>query len=273
MASLRFMEGSPKIAYDCEGSGPLVVFMHGIGGNRTNWIDQLAYFGRRYCAVAWDARGYGDSDDSPATLKFTDYADDLRRLLDHLKADKAHVVGLSMGGMIAQDFHARYANRVATLALVDTNLGMAMQPEEFKREFLARRLTPLENGMTPRDTAAQNAKALVSPRTPDELVAKLRASLSALRVEPYKQALRAILETDFRASNKSIRVPTLVVVGEDDPLTTPAQADALAATIAGAEKAVIPQAGHLSNLERPESFNAALEKFLDRHADAASRVN
>ncbi len=273
MASLHYMKGSPKIAYEREGSGPLVVFMHGIGGNRGNWTDQLAYFGRRYCAVAWDARGYGASDDSPTTLKFTDYADDLRRLLDHLGARKAHVVGLSMGGMIAQDFHARYADRIATLALVDTNLGMGMQPEEFKREFLARRLTPLEQGMTPKDTAAQNAKALVSPRTPDELVAKLRASLSALRTEPYKQAVRAILSTDFRASNKSIKVPTIVIVGEDDPLTTPAQADALAATISGAEKAVIEHAGHLSNLEQADRFNAVLGAFLDRHADAASRVN
>jgi 3-oxoadipate enol-lactonase len=273
MATLHFMEGSPKIAYEREGSGPLVVFLHGIGGNRSNWTDQLAYFGRRYCAIAWDARGYGASDDSPATLKFTDYGDDLRRLLDHLKAEKAHVVGLSMGGMIAQDFHARYADRVATLALVDTNLGMGMQPEEFKQDFVARRLTPLERGLTPKDTATENAKALVSPHTPDELVAKLRASLSALRVEPYKQAIHAILTTDFRTTNKSIKVPTLVIVGEDDRLTTPAQADALAATISGAHKVVIERAGHLTNLEQAGHFHAALSAFLDRNAAAASRID
>ncbi len=272
MATLCYMEGAPKIAYDREGKGPLVVFMHGIGGNRSNWTEQVAYFGRRYCAIAWDARGYGASDDSPATLKFTDYGDDLRRLLDHLKADKAHVVGLSMGGMIAQDFHAHYPDRIATLALVDTNLGMAMQSEEFKRDFLARRLAPLERGLTPKDTATENAKALVSPHTPDELVAKLRASLSALRVEPYKQAIHAILSCDFRASNPSIKVPTLVIVGEDDRLTTPEQADLLAATIPGARKVVIERAGHLSNLEQAGHFNAALSAFLDRNAAAASRV-
>ncbi|MGH7966696.1 MAG: alpha/beta fold hydrolase, partial [Candidatus Binatia bacterium] len=93
----RQTDGPVSIAYDIEGSGPLIVFLHGIGGNRTNWQAQLAHFGVRFCAVAWDARGYGASDDSPQTLQFSDYADDLVRLLDHLKAERAHLVGLSMG--------------------------------------------------------------------------------------------------------------------------------------------------------------------------------
>ncbi|MBF6568911.1 MAG: alpha/beta fold hydrolase [Candidatus Binataceae bacterium] len=272
MPTLSYMEGSPKIAYERQGSGPLVVFMHGIGGNRGNWTGQLEHFGRRYCAVAWDARGYGASDDSPATLKFTDYADDLRRLLDHLKAAKAHVVGLSMGGMIAQDFYGRYSDRVATLSLVDTNSGVGMTSDAFKQDFLARRLEPLERGLTPADTAIENAKALVSPHTPDELVAKLRSSLSALRVEPYKQAVRAIMTTNFLKVHPAIKVPTLVIVGADDRLTTPAQADELAKNISGAQKVVIDRAGHLSNLERPDDFNRALEAFLDRHAALASRM-
>ena len=96
-----------SIAYDIVGSGPLLVFLHGIGGNRTNWTAQLEFFGSRFCAVAWDARGYGDSHDSPQTLRFGDYADDLSRLLDHLRAERAHLVGLSMGGMILQDFYDR----------------------------------------------------------------------------------------------------------------------------------------------------------------------
>ncbi len=108
MGVTQYTGGSVSIAYDIEGGGPVVVFLHGIGGNRTNWGKQLEAFSRQFCAVAWDARGYGASADPPTTLRFSDYADDLQRLLDHLKAETAHLVGLSMGGMIVQDFYARY---------------------------------------------------------------------------------------------------------------------------------------------------------------------
>ncbi len=108
MRQVQRTSGPVSIAYEVQGSGPLVVFLHGIGGNRTNWYEQLDHFGDRFCAVTWDARGYGASDDSPQPLKFSDYADDLNRLLDHFKAERAHLVGLSMGGMIIQDFYDRY---------------------------------------------------------------------------------------------------------------------------------------------------------------------
>ena len=136
MRVARHTDGPVSIAYDIEGSGPLVVFLHGIGGNRTNWHGQLDRFGDRFCVVSWDARGYGASDDSPQTLTFSDYADDLVCLLDHLQATHAHLVGLSMGGMIIQDFYGRYPGRVATLTLVDTSSGFGSLPEEAKRDFL-----------------------------------------------------------------------------------------------------------------------------------------
>ena len=143
MRVTRHTGGPVAIAYDMAGSGPLVVFLHGIGGNRTNWYGQLEHFSNRFCAVTWDARGYGASNDSPQTLKFSDFADDLLRLLDHCKAERAHLVGLSMGGMIVQDFYGRHPERVATLALVDTSSGFGGVPEAARRDFLARRLDPL----------------------------------------------------------------------------------------------------------------------------------
>jgi pimeloyl-ACP methyl ester carboxylesterase len=261
-----------SIAYDVAGSGPVVVFLHGIGGNRTNWGEQLEAFSQQFCAVAWDARGYGASNDSPTTLRFSDYADDLQRLLDHLKADTAQLVGLSMGGMIIQDFYARYPQRVATLALVDTSPGFATAPEEAKRDFLARRLEPLEKGLKPADFAPALVEVLVAPGAPPPVREQLRASLAMLRPEPYKQALKAIVTTDFRAVLAKISVPTLVIVGEEDQLTTPATAEYLAKSIPGAEKVVITGAGHLTNIEQPQVFNSALGAFLGKHANRASGV-
>ena len=97
------------------GSGPLVLFLHGIGGNRHHWRQQLPVFATRFKAVAWDARGYGDSDDyeGAAAISMTSPPDVLR-VLDHFKAQKAHLVGLSMGGRIARNFALRHPERVAT---------------------------------------------------------------------------------------------------------------------------------------------------------------
>ena len=89
---------APHIAVDHMGSGDLVVFLHGIGGNKRNWHPNLAAFGQHWHAVAWDARGYGESDDYDGPLDFLDYSRDLARVLDHFQAAQAHIVGLSMGG-------------------------------------------------------------------------------------------------------------------------------------------------------------------------------
>jgi len=270
MRTVHKTPGPVSIAYETQGSGPLVVFLHGIGGNRTNWYGQLEHFSDRFCAVTWDARGYGASDDSPQTLRFGDYADDLARLLDHLRAERAHLVGLSMGGMILQDFYSRYANRVATLALVDTSAGFGAASEEAKRDFLARRLDPLEKGLTPRDIAPGVVEVLASKHASTAVREQLIASLSALRVEPYKQALHAIVTTDFRSLLSQITTPTLVIVGDEDIVTPPAASEFLAQQIPDASLIHIPQAGHLTNIEKPQEFNAALQPFLERHAQRAS---
>lgn len=273
MRQVQRTAGPVSLAYESQGNGPLVVFLHGIGGNRTNWYGQLDHFGDRFCAVTWDARGYGASDDPPQTLKFSDYADDLVRLLDHLKAERAHLVGLSMGGMIIQDFYARYANRVATLSLVDTSAGLGVASEEAKRDFLARRLDPLEKGLTPADIAPGVVEVLAGKSAPEAIRVKLRASISALRVEPYKQALHAIVTTDFRSMLSKITVPTLVIVGDEDVVTPPPASEFLVKNILGASLVTIPQAGHLTNIEKPEAFRAALRPFLEQHAQKASLVD
>jgi len=273
MSSVQHTGGPVSIAYERKGSGPLVIFLHGIGGNRTNWYGQLEHFSDRFCAVTWDARGYGASDDPPQTLQFGDYADDLSRLLDHLKVERAHLVGLSMGGMILQDFYTRYANRVSTLALVDTSAGFGGAPEAVKQDFLSRRLDPLEKGLTPADIAPSVIAVLASKHASAAVREQLRGSLSALRVEPYKQALHAIVTTDFRAVLPHISVPTLVIVGEEDMVTPPSASEFLTKQITGASLVKIPEAGHLTNIEKPEIFNAALRSFLEQHAQRATVVS
>ena len=95
---------NPSISVDYAGEGEMLIFLHGIGGNKKNWRDNLNFFSDKFLSVAWDTRGYGESDDYEGKLKFNDVLNDLKNVLDHFNKDKAHIVGLSMWGQIATLF-------------------------------------------------------------------------------------------------------------------------------------------------------------------------
>ena len=113
------VDGIPRISYKELGNGPPVIFLHGIGGNHSNWYDQQSYISDNFTTIACDARGYGDSDDYNGPLNFSDFGEDLIRLLDARNISKAHFVGLSMGARILMDFFPKHRSRVATLILCD----------------------------------------------------------------------------------------------------------------------------------------------------------
>lgn len=258
-----FVPGHPKIAYDHRGTGDVVLFLHGIGGNRTNWRDQLPIFGPHYHAVAWDARGYGLSDDYEGALDFGDFARDIVRLLDHLDAATAHIVGLSMGGRIALDFIARFPARVASLTLSGTRASFAQRSEAEREAFLRLRKKPLvEDGKEPRDIAPTVARSLMGKRSTPAHFAQLVDSIAALHKESYVKTIEASTYYDRSAALNSIEAPTLLVYGGDDRLNSPAVGREIAGQIDGAVFAEIPDAGHLCNIEAPEAFNDAVLDFL-----------
>ena len=265
----RLVGPSPTLCLDVAGpeDAPTVLFLHGIGGNRGNWTEQVRALSNRYRAVALDARGYGGSEDGGAALAFTDFGDDVIRVLDALGAGRAHLVGLSMGGRIALDVWRRYPDRVATLTLADTSAGSreTAAPERVEA-FLAARRKPLLEGKTTADIAFEVAATLAGPNIAPKTWGALVASLSALRPEPYLRTLEAVTRfTDF-APFETIDVPTLVIVGTEDRVAPPPIARAMAAAIPGARLVEIEGAGHISNLEAPAAFTAALSAFLARHA-------
>jgi 3-oxoadipate enol-lactonase len=261
------ISGPPRIAVDHFGSGSLVVLMHGIGGNRSNWHDQLPEFGRYFHAVAWDARGYGDSDDYDSALDFGDFASDLARLLDHFKAPRAHLVGLSMGGVIALDFVSRWPHRVMTLTLCDSLPGFSRLSDEQRREFIRLRQEPLLAGKEPKDIAPAIAKSLLGKSPPPGSYERLVASISALHKESYLKTIASLANYQRALDLEAITAPTHVVVGAEDTLTTPAASREMAQRIPRARFTIIEGAGHLSNIERPEAFNSAVLGFLNEHRE------
>jgi 3-oxoadipate enol-lactonase len=265
----EFIPGPPRIAVDIAGRGPLVMLMHGIGGNRTNWHDQLLPFAAHFHAVSWDARGYGESDDYEGALDFADFAHDLARVLDYFRAPRAHLVGLSMGGLIAMDFHDRYPERVATLTICDSLPGFNHLSAEQRSEFVRLRQEPLLAGKEPKDIAPLVAKTLIGKSACAGSFEQLVASMSALHKQSYLKTIAASATYERSFQLEKIAVPTHVVVGDEDRLTPPEMSRQIAARIAGARLTVIEGAGHLSNIEQPGKFNRAVLDFLIEHGDLA----
>lgn len=254
----------PRLAVSVAGAGALVLFLHGIGGNRGSWAPQLPEFARRCRAAAWDARGYGDSDDYDGPLDFADFARDVARVLDHFGERRAHLVGMSMGGRVARDFALRHPERVATLTLANTSPGFdALSPGDVEA-FLAARRAPLEAGKAPRDIAPDLARRLVGSRASPDALAAVAAGIAALRKASYLKTLEASVTQDRAAPLERLAVPTLVVTSDEDPLYPPALAREMARRIPGAELVELAGAGHVSNLEQPAAFNRAVLDFLAR---------
>ncbi len=264
-----YVPGPPRIAVDHAGAGPLVIMMHGIGGNRTNWHDQLPVFAAHFQAVSWDARGYGASDDYEGPLDFGDFARDLARVVEHFKASRAHLVGLSMGGVIAMDFYSRYPERVATLTICDSLPGFNHLTADERREFVRLRQEPLLAGQEPKDIAPIVAETLIGKSAHAGSFERLVASMAALHKESYLKTIAGTASYQRPFELERIAVPTHVVVGDEDRLTPPDMSRQMAARVPNARLTLIEGAGHVSNIEQPEKFNRAVLAFLIEHRDLA----
>jgi len=248
-----FIGPAPRVAVSVAGEGELLVFLHGIGGRRQNWDAQVEFFSRTHKAAAWDARGYGESDDYEGPLEFTVFSKDLLRVLEHFGARRAHVVGLSMGGRIARNFALHHPERVQSLTLANTSPGFgALTPEQVQRFVADRRdLQPEEQ-----------AKRFLGPKASREAFDRLVASMRALHRESYLKTVAASVAQDLAAPIEQIRAPTLVIGSRHDQLYPLSIAEGMVRRIPGARLAIIEDAGHLSNLEQPQEFNRALAEFL-----------
>lgn len=247
-----------QIHYDVRGQGIPLLLMHAFPLDSSMFSEQA---GARL--ITFDAPGAGKSALPAGPLRMETIADVAAALLDHLGVDRAVVGGVSMGGYAAFSFARRRPRRLLGLVLSDTRA--VAETEEGRRaryEMIA---------VARREGAAEIARRML-PRLLSEttrrentaLVKRVRRRIERQRGEGIASLLEALAErqdsTDLLAR---IEAPTLVVVGEEDPISTPAEAGQWAAAIPGARFVAIPRAGHLPNLERPELFERAVGEFLD----------
>ena len=261
MSDLRDVDAAP-VGWREAGSGPLVLFLHGLGMTRTGFDPQLEALAPDYRCVAWDMPGFGVSPPLAGGLTFPALADEVARLLDVLGADDAHIAGLSMGGQIALHTVLRHPGRVRSLALLDSSPAFGLDgtdPEAWKRL----RLDALDAGQTPASMADPVLRSIMAPGVSAEAVAAAVASMSRISPDGLRAAVEFLPTHDVRSRLGEIAAPTLVLVGEHDEETPLSYAEALAAGIRGATLEIIPGAGHIANLEAPGAVTAALRAHLD----------
>jgi 3-oxoadipate enol-lactonase len=246
-------------------AGAPLMFLHGVGGDHSAWRPQLLHFADRYRVFAWDMPGYGASP-PPRSMAFPELARSLAALLDSLELPKVHLIGQSLGGMVAQEFAASFPERLSSLVLVATSPAFGRPDKDWQQKFLDDRIGVLDRGATMAELAHANIKRIVG-RDPDPLGVEIAVSCTAnIPVESYKQAVRMIVGFDRREALGRIAVPTLAIAGEVDTVAPAPMMQKMAGQIAGCQFVSIAKSGHLANLEQPIAFNQTLGAFLATHS-------
>lgn len=232
-----------------------IFFLHGVGSDKSVWAPQLGHFGRQRRAVAMSYPGYGASA-FMADATRDDYADSVVAVMDLLAIDRAHICGLSLGGVVAIALHAQAPSRCASLILADS---FAVHPDG---QVFYDRAEQASRTIGMRALAEARAGALLGSAASPEIHREVIDTMSAIDPATYVLGAQAVWLADQRDRAAAIDVPTLVLVGDEDAITPPALSEELAALIPSAALRLIPAAGHLANLEQPAEFNQAIDEFL-----------
>lgn len=261
MSAGRVRVAGLDVAYDRAGDGPPLVLVHGAAGDAREWRPQLTGLADDFTVVAWDEPGAGRSSDVPAGFGLAQYATALAALVQTLGAP-VHVCGLSWGGTVTLELYRRRPELVATLVLADTYAGWA---GSLPGDELRARVAGVERMLSaPAKEFDPTVPGLFAGEPSRDVLELLDAVAADVRPRSVRATLGAIAEADLRDVLPRIAVPTLLVWGELDARSPLSVARDFARAIPHAELVVIPGAGHMSNLERPEEFNAAVRAFCRR---------
>jgi 3-oxoadipate enol-lactonase len=259
-----------KLHYEVTGSGPALIFAHGLGGNQMSWWQQVAHFAPRYTCVAFAHRGFAPSDPVAGGPDAADYAGDLAALIDHLKFPDVRLVGQSMGGWTVLEYAIANPAKVKALVLSSTSGTIdrrgadpsgGARYDAWLKDSEAAIQAGLAQGMHPA------VGAWAAERTPvlHLLYKSIDEMAGALDKEKVRNSLRRTASRKA-ADLKDFRVPTLLIAGGRDVVFPPFLASAIAATLPCADAREMPESGHSPYFEDAATFNAHVERFLALHA-------
>ena len=239
------------------GDATPIVFLHGVGSDKSVWHPQLDHFGKTRRAIAFDYPGYGDSDPAREETTRDDYAAAILSAMRALGVDRAHICGLSLGGVIAIALHHAAPEAWASLILADT---FAVHPDG--RAIYDRSLAASADMAA---LARRRVDALLTSPADAAVRAEVVDTMAAIDPAAFRIGAEAVWLADQRNRAAAIHVPTLVICGDGDTVTPPALSYELGSLISGAHVAMIEAAGHLGNLEKPGAFNRLVADFVAEH--------
>ncbi len=274
------LTGDVELHYEDAGSGPPVVLIMGLGADANAWMRQVPEFSHRHRTIVFDNRGVGRSAKPPGPYTIRQMADDTAQLMSGIGIDRAHVVGLSMGGMIAQELALNHPQRVGALVLAGTYAAPGPEIEGLRASsfaFFGADASPTDEvvqqlgGLDPMAIFQHMLPVIFSDQFIAggllDIVPQLTAGLAyGFSIEALLCQVHACLTHDTTDRLHRIGHPTLVLHGTADRLVSPRHADALVAHIPGARFVAVEGGSHAVNIEKPEQFNAHVLGFLAAHS-------
>jgi 3-oxoadipate enol-lactonase len=248
-----------RIRYEVTGAekAPTLVFSNSLGTDLAMWDPQVAALNRGYRIVRYDTRGHGQSPETPGPYTIDQLADDVMALLDHLKLDGVYFCGLSMGGMTAMSLALRKPQRLYKIVLCSTAPKIGTSETWNTRIDIVRQggMAAVVDGVLQRWYTSEFRSSA------PQAIESTRQTLLKTSVEGYVACCAAVRDADMRETIAGIRVPTLIIAGTHDPVTTPADGHFMEQRIPGAKYCELPGA-HLSNIEAAAAFTNELSNFL-----------
>lgn len=248
-----------RIGYLAKGGGneTPILFLHGVGSEKSVWTPQLDHFGKTRRSIAFDYPGYGESELVDGATR-DDFAAAILAAMDALKIESAHICGLSLGGVIAIAMHSAAPHRCQSLIIADS---FAVHPDG---QGIHDRSVAASRAMTMRELAEARSGLLLGSEATEELRTEVVNTMAAIDPAAYRLGAAAVWLADQRDRAADIDVPTLILVGDEDQITPVTLSEELRQLIPHSELGVIGKAGHLANAEQPQAFNSAIESFLSQ---------
>ena len=251
-------------SFNSYGSGPAVIFLHGVGSGKEGWQHQVTPvtdLGRQFVAI--DAPGFGGTP-LPPEAGFKPHVEGVLAVMDQLNLQKAIICGHSLGGMTAQEVYSSAPDRVSGLILSATSPAFGKPDGDFQKKFLQDRFAPFDDGLSMEEFAHQFSPRLVGPAPRSGAIDEIITVMSHVPIDSYRLAMRTITGFDQRANLPNIKVPTLLIAGENDTNAPAPMMEKMASKIDGAQYVLLRAAGHMAPIEAPDMFNQHLADFLNR---------
>lgn len=251
-----------RLRYRQEGSGPVVVFTHGLGSHLDAWERTVSTFRDRYTVLTWDVRGFGGSERRPETMAPDTWASDLAAVLDDAGVGDAAIGGISMGGVVSQRFALDFPDRTRALVLISTSsevneraeAGWNARADVIERDGLARTLAPTGPALSyGREYRERHA---------GEIAESARLTIERNDAASYAAACRAVSNIDYTADLETVTCPTLILQGLEDALTPPGGSVIMSRRIRGSRLVMLENCGHAIPAELPDEFHAEVGAFL-----------